>query len=95
MTNNTDIERLIAWLVEADDRGDADLAMVHCKPAARHHQGGPGMTTATYGQRKVAKMIREMEVLRQAIRSEGTPAIQEAWDKVEEHIDYAYRKDAS
>lgn len=48
-----------------------------------------------YGQRNVAKMIREMEVLRQAIRAEGTPAIQAAWDKVEEHIDYAYRKESA
>lgn len=44
-----------------------------------------------YGKRNVAKMIRQVEKLRQAIRAEGTPAIQDAWDKVEEHIDYAYR----
>jgi len=49
-----------------------------------------------YGRRNVAKMIRQVETLRQAIRSQGTPDIQEAWDAVEEHIDYAYsnpRKD--
>lgn len=27
-------EELIAWLREADDRGDGDLAMVHCAYAA-------------------------------------------------------------
>lgn len=49
--------------------------------------------TAKYGRRNVAKMIREVEALRQAIRAEGTPAVQAAWDAVEEHIDYAYRAD--
>lgn len=48
-----------------------------------------------YGKRNVAKMIRHVEELRQAIRAEGTPAIQDAWDKVEEHIDYAYRKESA
>lgn len=46
-----------------------------------------------YGNRNVAKMIREVETFRQLVRSEGTPAVQEAWDKIEEHIDYAYRRD--
>lgn len=44
-----------------------------------------------YGNRNVPKMIAEIEALRQAIRAEGTPAIQDAWDRVETHIDYAYR----
>lgn len=48
-----------------------------------------------WGQRNVAKMIRQVEALRRVIREQGTPEIQDAWDKVEEHIDYAYRKDAS
>jgi hypothetical protein len=47
--------------------------------------------TARYGQRNVAKMIREWDALRKAIRAEGTPAIQDALDKIEPHIDYAYR----
>lgn len=38
-------------------------------------------------------MIRQIDDLRKAIRSEGTEAIQEAWDHVEEHIDYAYRRE--
>jgi 3-deoxy-D-arabino-heptulosonate 7-phosphate (DAHP) synthase class II len=46
---------------------------------------------ARYGRRRVPKMLREMNVLRHAIRAEGTPAIQDAWDAVEEHIDFAYR----
>ncbi|CAB4121839.1 hypothetical protein UFOVP16_13 [uncultured Caudovirales phage] len=45
----------------------------------------------TYGMRNVPDMIRQMEDLRRIIRAQGTPAVQEAWDKVEEHIDYAYR----
>lgn len=48
---------------------------------------------ARYGRRNVGKMIRDIDALRQAIRAEGTPRIQEAWDRVEEHIDYAYRKE--
>jgi len=50
-------------------------------------------TPAKYGNRNVPKMIAEVEVLRKAIRAEGTPAVQDAWDAVEEHIDYAYRRD--
>jgi hypothetical protein len=46
--------------------------------------------TVKYGNRNVPKMIREIDTLRAAIRAEGTPAIQDAWDKVEQHIDYAY-----
>ena len=48
-----------------------------------------------YGNRNVPKMIAEIEALRKAIRAEGTPAIQDAWDRVESHIDYAYRADLS
>ena len=44
-----------------------------------------------YGKRNVPKMINQINELRFLIRQEGTPAIQEAWDKVEEHIDFAYR----
>ena len=47
----------------------------------------------TYGTRDVAGMIRQVDELRRAIRQEGTPTIQAAWDAVEEHIDYAYRAD--
>lgn len=43
-----------------------------------------------YGNRKVIKMYAQINELRRAIRAEGTPAIQDAWDKVEEHIDFAY-----
>lgn len=49
--------------------------------------------TARYGQRKVTKMYAEVQALNKIIRAEGTPAIQEAWDKVVQHIDYAYRRD--
>ena len=45
-----------------------------------------------WGQRSVPKMIAQIDALRRAIRAEGTPAIQDAWDKVEEHIDFAYRQ---
>lgn len=45
-----------------------------------------------YGNRKVSKMIREWRELAEVIRREGTPAIQDALDRVESHIDYAYMK---
>jgi hypothetical protein len=51
---------------------------------------GATAMTAKYGNRNVPKMIREIDTLRAAIRAEGTPAIQDAWDTVEQHIDYAY-----
>jgi hypothetical protein len=47
-------------------------------------------TDARYGNRRVSKMYAEIDALRRAIRSEGTPAIQDAWDKVEQHIDFVY-----
>lgn len=37
-------------------------------------------------------MFNQINALRKAIRSEGTPMIQEAWDKVEEHIDFIYQQ---
>jgi hypothetical protein len=46
--------------------------------------------TARYGNRTIIKMFNQINALRKAIRSKGTPAIQEAWDKVEEHIDFIY-----
>lgn len=51
------------------------------------------MGSPRYGRRDVPKMIAQIDALRKAIRAEGTPAIQDAWDAVEEHIDYAYRRD--
>lgn len=44
-----------------------------------------------YGRRNVSKMLAQINNLRRLIRAEGSPAIQGAWDEVEEHIDYAYR----
>jgi hypothetical protein len=46
-----------------------------------------------YGKRNVAKMYAQINELRRLIRAEGSPAIQSAWDAVEEHIDYVYRRD--
>lgn len=43
-----------------------------------------------FGNRRVDRMYADINKLRQAIRSEGTDAIQSAWDRVEECIDYAY-----
>jgi len=43
-----------------------------------------------YGNRKVSKMIAEWRHLVEVARAEGTPNIQDALDKVESHIDYAY-----
>lgn len=36
-------------------------------------------------------MYAQVNALRQAISAHGTPEIQEAWDKVEEHLDFAYK----
>ena len=48
------------------------------------------MGSPRYGRRKIARMYAEIDALRKAIRAEGTPAIQDAWDAVEEHIDHVY-----
>jgi hypothetical protein len=53
-----------------------------------------GTPEAMYGARPVAGMRAQVNDLRQAIAREGSPAIQAAWDAIEEHIDYAYRPDA-
>lgn len=60
-----------------------------CAAMKLHGNGGRGMT-ARYGNRTIIKMFNQINALRKAIRAEGTPAIQEAWDKVEEHIDFVY-----
>lgn len=48
--------------------------------------------TRRYGRRKVTKMYADINLLRAAIRAEGTEAIQDAWDEVEEHIDFVYQQ---
>lgn len=45
-----------------------------------------------YGKRRVTKMYAQVNELRRAIAAEGTPAIQRAWDSIEEHIDFIYSK---
>ena len=50
-----------------------------------------GRQVDRYGQRKVVKIYNDMERLRKAIRSEGTPAIQEAWDRIEPVVDMFYQ----
>lgn len=35
---------------------------------------------------RVVKIINKIERLRKAIRREGTPAVQEAWDALEPHV---------
>lgn len=51
--------------------------------------------TQRYGNRKVTKMYAQINALRKVIRSEGTPEIQDAWDAVEEHVDFVYSRNAS
>ena len=51
--------------------------------------------TERYGKRRVPKMYAEVNRLRSAIRAEGTPEIQDAWDAVEEWIDFAFGKNAT
>jgi hypothetical protein len=69
-------------------RGVAGLLVVDSNRSSE----GAGMT-AKYGNRNVPKMIREWRALADLCRAEGTPAIQDALDKVEQHIDYAYRRE--
>jgi len=41
-----------------------------------------------YGKMSAAEIINRRNRLRRAIRSEGSPKIQEAWDAYEEVIDF-------
>lgn len=51
------------------------------------------MTPPTkYGNRNVAKMYAQINTLRAAIRLEGSPAIQAAWDAIEPHVDFVYQR---
>lgn len=43
-----------------------------------------------FGNYRVPKMYAQINELRRAITAEGSPRIQAAWDKVKEHIDFAY-----
>lgn len=45
-----------------------------------------------FGNRRVPKMYAQIDELRRAITAEGSPRIQAAWDKVDEHIDFAYQQ---
>ncbi len=46
-----------------------------------------------YGNRSIARMYNDITKHRAAVRSEGTPAIQETWDRVEEFVDYVFKRD--
>lgn len=43
--------------------------------------------TERYGRVKFCTIYRAKDDLRKLIQSEGTPAIQEAWDRLEQWID--------
>jgi hypothetical protein len=49
--------------------------------------------TALYGNRTFRSMYRDINALRDAIRAEGGPAVQEAWDRCEEFIDVVFQKE--
>lgn len=46
-----------------------------------------------YGRTKISKLRAAVNNLRTAIRAEGTPAIQDAWDRVEPWVDRIFRED--
>lgn len=50
------------------------------------------MTQPRYGARRIVRMYADINRLRRAIRAQGTPEIQSAWDRVEPHIDFAYQR---
>lgn len=53
-------------------------------------QGPSGEVEARYGNRSIVKMYNDVQRLKKLIRQEGTPAIQDALDRVEPHFDYIY-----
>lgn len=48
------------------------------------------MQDQLYGQRRVPEMYAQIQDLRAAIQAEGSDLITSCWDKVVEHIDFAY-----
>ncbi len=44
-----------------------------------------------YGRAKLSKLRAAVQALRGVIRAEGTPAIQDAWDRVEPGGDRIFR----
>lgn len=51
------------------------------------------MTDDRYGKTRMGKIRAAVENLRKAIRAEGTPAVQDAWDRLEPWIDAPIWKD--
>lgn len=47
--------------------------------------------TTHYGLARITKLRAAVSALRSAIRAEGTPAIQDAWDRVEPWVDRIFR----
>lgn len=39
-----------------------------------------------YGRTRIRRILTRIDALRKAIRSEGTPAIQDAWDELEPFV---------
>lgn len=49
--------------------------------------------TQLYGRAKIVTLRRDVNALRKAIRAEGTPAVQDAWDKMERWVDRVFTTD--
>ena len=49
--------------------------------------------TDRYGNTRIVKIRAAQNALREAIRAEGTPRIQDAWDRLEPWIDAPIWKD--
>lgn len=45
-----------------------------------------------YGKYPVTKIIKNVDLLRKAIRAEGTQRVQDAWDEIEPVIDFFLRR---
>ena len=45
-----------------------------------------------FGNRRVPKMLAQINAVRDLIAAEGSPRLQDAWAQVEEHIDFAYQQ---
>lgn len=59
----------------------------HGTPSGGVHDG----SAQTYGRTKLSKLRAAVNDLRTAIRAEGTPAVQDAWDRAEPWIDRIFR----
>jgi hypothetical protein len=77
---------------EADGDGVLELATAEIEEAFGTFLSGRKPMTERYGRRKISKMLKEWNRLREAVRGGDIERIQDAFDDCEEWVDFAFGK---